>query len=292
LNQLPQLPPNSRLKQSALLITDLDGTLLDPNGRIHRADGEAIELLKKRGVPVTICTGRMYSGTRMVVEQLGLDGPVACIDGCHIVQVETRQDLFVAELLGAPKARLRDALLKVELACFAFASDVIVYDHFGKRHLSYLRTWSERMLEIESITSPTGWANLSQLSALVALGSQADAEAVTAELRNNATGAFEIVNFPLRSSGRSHLHALIVRCAGIDKGTATKYLAEYYGVPLHNVVAVGDWINDVPMFKVAGHSFVMAQAPDDVKGSAKNVLAAHTHVGGGIREAAERAGLL
>jgi Cof subfamily protein (haloacid dehalogenase superfamily) len=275
-----------------LLITDLDGTLLDPTGRIHRADGEAIALLKKRGVPVTICTGRMYSGTRNIAEQLGLDGPVACIDGCHIVHTGTRQDLYVAELAGPEQIKLRDALRQVGLSCFAFASDVIVYDRFGRRYLKYLRTWSERMLEIESVTSERGWASLSQLGAIVALGSRADVETVTAELATIDSEPFQFASFPMRASGRDSLWALIVRCAGVDKGTATCFLAEYHGVPLEQVVVVGDWINDVPMFKVAGHSFVMAQAPIDVKGSAKAILRAHTYVGGGIREAAERAGLL
>ncbi|MGC4065672.1 MAG: hypothetical protein QM784_13695 [Polyangiaceae bacterium] len=90
-------------------------------------------------------------------------------------------DIFVAEILGAPRQKLREALLKVSLECFVFASDVIVYDRFGKRHLGYLRTWSERILEIESVTSPTGWASLTQMNALVGLGSQADVETVVAD---------------------------------------------------------------------------------------------------------------
>jgi hydroxymethylpyrimidine pyrophosphatase-like HAD family hydrolase len=234
----------------------------------------------------------MYSGTRNIAEQLGLDGPVACIDGCHIVHVGTRQDLYVAEVEGPGRLKLRDALRKVGLACFAFASDVIVYDKFGRRFLKYLRTWSERMLEIEAMTSDRGWNSLTQLGAVVAMGSQADVEAVVAELQTFDGEPFQFASFPMRASGRDSLWALIVRCAGVDKGTATCFLADYHRVPLEQVVVVGDWINDVPMFKVAGHSFVMAQAPSDVKGSAKSVLRAHTYVGGGIREAAERAGLL
>lgn len=172
---------------------------------------------------------------------------------------------------------------KVGLACFAFASDVIVYDRFGRKHLKYLRTWSERMLEIDGITSDRGWASLSQFGALVALGSQADVDTVVADLQTLEGEPFQLASFPMRAAGRENLWAIIVRCAGVDKGTATRFLAEYHGIPLQEVVAVGDWINDVPMFKVAGQSFVMAQAPIDVKGSAQTVLRAHTYVGGGIR---------
>lgn len=274
-----------------MLITDLDGTLLDPNGRVHRADGEAIALLKKRGVPVAVCTGRMYSGTRNIAEQLMLEGPIACVDGCHIVHVGTRQDLFVAEIQDSSSGRLRSVLSELGLACFAFAADTVVYDRFGRRYLEYLRTWSERTLEVESVTSPAGWKNLLQVSALLALGSQADVETAMAALRAEAQH-LQAVCFPMRPNGKNHVWVLIVRRAGVDKGTATRFLADFHKVPLEQVVVVGDWINDVPMFQVAGHSFVMGQAPDHVKGTAKTILAARTNTGGGIREAAERAGLL
>jgi hypothetical protein len=55
---------------------------------------------------------------------------------------------------------------------------------------------------------------------------------------------------------------------------------------------VGDWLNDLPMFQVAGRSFAMGQAPDAVKSAATDVLDATATTGGGIAEAARRAGLL
>jgi hydroxymethylpyrimidine pyrophosphatase-like HAD family hydrolase len=54
-------------------------------------------------------------------------------------------------------------------------------------------------------------------------------------------------------------------------------------------VAVGDWVNDVPMFHAAGRSFVMGQAPEHVKRSASDRLLADLHTGGGIAEAIREA---
>jgi hydroxymethylpyrimidine pyrophosphatase-like HAD family hydrolase len=233
----------------------------------------------------------MYSGTRNIAEQLKLEGPVACVDGCHIVHVGTRQDLFVADITGAAGLRLREVLSNLNLACFAFAADTIVFDRFGRRYVEYLRTWSERMLEVDSVTGATGWQALVQVNAVIALGSQADIETAAAALRQGDT-PLQVVSFPMRPNGKTHVWVLIVRRCGIDKGTATRFLAEFHNVPLDRVVAVGDWINDVPMFQVAGHSFAMGQAPDHVKDTARTVLTAQTVTGGGIREAAERAGLL
>jgi hydroxymethylpyrimidine pyrophosphatase-like HAD family hydrolase len=70
------------------------------------------------------------------------------------------------------------------------------------------------------------------------------------------------------------------------------WLAAHYGVALEDVVAVGDWLNDVPMLKRAGQSFAMAQAPEEVRAAAKHLLKADILTGGGVAEAAERAGLI
>ena len=70
------------------------------------------------------------------------------------------------------------------------------------------------------------------------------------------------------------------------------HIAKHYGATLEETVAVGDWVNDVSMLRVAGKSFAMAQAPDEVKDAAHEVLDADVWEGGGIAEAAERAGML
>jgi hydroxymethylpyrimidine pyrophosphatase-like HAD family hydrolase len=78
----------------------------------------------------------------------------------------------------------------------------------------------------------------------------------------------------------------------VTKGTALEWIARHEGIDASQVVAVGDWLNDIPMLRTAGRSFVMNQAPDEVKAVATDLLDADVSTGGGIAEAAERAGLL
>jgi hydroxymethylpyrimidine pyrophosphatase-like HAD family hydrolase len=209
--------------------------------------------------------------------------------------VGAKSDLFSATLEPVAAEQLRSLLEQVGLCTFVFAADTIVYDGLGQRYASYLRTWSERMVCVNRVTSTSGWSTLEPISAVVAIGEKSDVDAVRTGLLSAAEAPakrLQTATFPLRAPGKTHAWALIVRCADIDKGTATAWLANYHRVPLDQVVAVGDWINDVPMFRVVGKSFVMGQAPAEVREAATYVLAAHTSIGGGIREAAERAGLL
>ena len=62
-------------------------------------------------------------------------------------------------------------------------------------------------------------------------------------------------------------------------------LAARLDVPRERVAVVGDWFNDLGMFKAAGRSFVMAQAPELVKQAATDRLRSSSATGGGIAEA-------
>ena len=93
------------------------------------------------------------------------------------------------------------------------------------------------------------------------------------------------VSFPIYACPGKH--AVMVRSAGPTKGTALAELCQRAGCSLAEAVAVGDWVNDVPMFEVAGRSFAMGSAPDAVRAKATDVLA-QVLPGGGIAEAIRR----
>lgn len=245
-----------------------------------------------RGVVVSLCTGRMYSGTRSVAEQLGLKTPVACVDGCHVVQSNTHECLLRMPIPSEARAALHTLLSTTNLAVFAFSDDNIVYDGRGYVFLDYLRTWSTQMYRVADIFAPGSWDRFEELTALVVIGTQASTEAIVHGVRATCDQAIQLAHFPLLRGHLANKWVLLVRRAGVNKGTAVKWLAERFGIPLSEVIAVGDWINDVPMFAVAGRSFVMGQSPPEVKAAASHQLRATVHTGGAIAEAAERCGLI
>ena len=69
---------------------------------------------------------------------------------------------------------------------------------------------------------------------------------------------------------------------GGTKGSALAWIAQHHGLHIDETVCVGDWHNDVPMLSVAGRSFAMGHAPEDVKSAATDVLDETSEHGGGI----------
>ena len=60
---------------------------------------------------------------------------------------------------------------------------------------------------------------------------------------------------------------------GVSKGEALKRVAAQMGIPLANILAIGDGENDLPMLQEAGIGVAMGNAPEDVRAGADYVTA-------------------
>ncbi len=264
-----------------LLALDLDGTLLRRDHTVDPRDVAAIAELQRAGVTVTIVTGRLQSGATHAAAACAIEGTIACVEGSHLVELATNTTVVHHPMSGPTLDLLRTTIAEHELAGFVFDADGIHHDHAGVPFAGYVRTWSPNLRVVEE---QLAWQT-SPLAA-VAIGDPDAVEAAHALLRPHAEQLFS-VSFPVSHyPGKS---AVLVRAAGPSKGTALAELCRAASCTLDDAVAVGDWVNDVPMFEVAGRSFAMGSAPDAVRTKATDSLDATTGEGGGIAEAIRRA---
>jgi len=66
---------------------------------------------------------------------------------------------------------------------------------------------------------------------------------------------------------------------GVSKGKALEALASHLEIPLTEVMAIGDGVNDVSMLTRAGLAVVMGSAPDEVKAVADYITLDVEHSG-------------
>jgi Cof subfamily protein (haloacid dehalogenase superfamily) len=267
-----------------LLALDLDGTLLRADHEVDARDRAAIAELQRAGVIVTIVTGRLHSGALGAARACAIEGAIACVEGSHLVEVGSGATLAHHGMPSEVTARLRDTFGTNGLATFVFERDGIHHDDRGKPYVDYVRTWSPNLQLVAEALDASVW--LGDPLAAVAIGGAKEVAAAHAVLRADAARVFS-VSFAV--SACPGMHAILVRAAGPTKGTALAELCRTAGITLAEAVAVGDWVNDVPMFQVAGRSFVMGSAPDTVRAAASDVLASPAGAGGGIAEAIARA---
>jgi hydroxymethylpyrimidine pyrophosphatase-like HAD family hydrolase len=232
----------------------------------------------------------MFSGTRELAATLRLAGPVACIDGSHIFDLHTRGELSCSAISNEAGVHVREALSLFRPAAFMFSGDRVIHDRHGERFLDYLSTWSDVRHVVHDVVHPEIWESEASVAALVMMGDEERVMGMDRAL-SGVAGLQHIV-FEVRRPDLHGAWGMVLRAAGVDKGTAIEWLASHYGAAIEDVVAVGDWLNDVPMLRRAGQSFAMGQAPAEVRAAAKHHLRADVWSGGGVAEAAERAGLI
>ena len=243
-------------------------------------DVRALHAAAAAGVTVSIITGRLYSGTRASAERIGVRGPVGCADGSHVVNAADHATLVHHGLRGAHSLSMRDSLMRHGAAGFLFAGDAIVHDAAGEVYLGYVRTWSNDVRRAEKLSEHDLWHADDGITAVVALGSEDQIARTHAEIERELPEAAQVVKFSIKRV--AGLWGLVARAAGGTKGSALQWIATHHGFDLDECVCVGDWFNDVPMLSVAGRSFAMGHAPDEVKKVATDVLEETSEHGGGI----------
>jgi Cof subfamily protein (haloacid dehalogenase superfamily) len=264
-----------------LLALDLDGTLLRSDQRVDDDDVAAIAELQAAGVTVTIVTGRLHSGALGAARACAIEGAIACVEGSHLVELSSNKTLVHHPMATEVTTLLRSTLGDHGLASFVFDREGIHHDHGGAPYAGYIRTWSPNVRVVEEHLA---WQT--QPLAAVAIGDQEAVAAAHAVLRGHADRVFSVSFAVSACPGK---YAVLARVAGPTKGTALAELCRMVGCTLADAVAVGDWVNDVPMFEVAGRSFAMGNAPDAVALKATDVLTRIAGTGGGIAEAVRRA---
>ncbi|MCW5808696.1 MAG: HAD hydrolase family protein [Deltaproteobacteria bacterium] len=263
-----------------LLALDLDGTLFRHDKSIDARDVAAIHELAASGVIVTIVTGRLLTGAVGAARTCSIEGAIACVEGSHLVELASRRTLLHHAMAPDLVALLRATFAANGLATFVFDAETIHHDHRGASYAAYVGTWSP---ELRLVEEEVVWR--AAPLATVAIGPPEPVAAALADLARVPglyTVSFDLHHHP-------GMRAILVRAEGPTKGTALTELCRNAGLTLADAVAVGDWVNDIPMFQVAGRSFAMGGAPDPVVAVATDVLATHVGEGGGIAEAIRRA---
>ncbi|MCA9569041.1 MAG: HAD hydrolase family protein [Myxococcales bacterium] len=262
-----------------MLVVDLDGTALHGFDRLRPEDVEAALELKRLGVHVTIATGRLLAGTRWVAEALGVDGTVAVMNGSSRFDVGrdtvVHADAFALDV----QAGIAEVLEAHGVAGFLFGLEAIHVHRDHEHFHDYLRIWTPTLVEHEG----EAWHRASDT---LAIGGVGEHERVHAAGRQLA-GTLPAVATKFFDTFRGE-RFVELRASHHDKGTALRAMAAERGLEPADVVAVGDWWNDIPMLEVAGQSWAMGGATPEVVAVADGQLDARTREGGAIAELARR----
>lgn len=241
-----------------LLVSDLDGTLVDAHKRLTPGTIAAVARLRAAGVGFTVISARPMSGIVPLLGPLALDGTVAAFNGGILF----RRDGTVLSRETIPPAVARGVIAIAAgkgVDTWVFADDRwYATDGHGPH------TDSER---VSSAQEPVVVADLSPLleradKITFVSDDTARLHALYEACRNAHGDAATIA--------QSQAYYLDVTALAANKGDGIAALAQASRVPLDQVAAVGDQANDLPMLARAGLPIAMGNAPDAVRAAARD----------------------
>jgi Cof subfamily protein (haloacid dehalogenase superfamily) len=251
----------------ALLVSDIDGTLVTPDKQITPEALKAVADLKAADVHFTVVSSRPPRGIALLVAKLGVTVAFSAFNGASVVEPGGR---LVSALRLSPQAARAalDLLAENGIEAWVFADDLWL-----ARDAAGLYTEREHHTLGFAPTLVTDFGSyIDRIDKIVGVSDQPDHLAGVESLVQERLGS-------TASAIRSQTYYLDITHPDADKGHAVRALAAEIGVDLAATAVIGDQGNDVAMFKVAGFSIAMGQSPADVQAAASAVTAANTDNG-------------
>lgn len=251
-------------------ISDLDGTLLQDKHGIHPNDIEAVNSLANISMRFGIATGRDLGFCKDLLHKAKLkadfmilnNGGSLFVDDKKVMEMEiSAQEIRLIMDFIKPFIGSLHPFVCNENRVFYMMKNVYTTTSWEsiKKELSYLgNICDEDILEqIEHLSSP-----IIKLS--IYIQDETQTTHWLKKLQDRFSNDYEVL---MTASDYIEFTK-----KGVHKGTALKALEEYVHVNASDVIFIGDGENDMAMMDLAGYSFCMNTASDEVKKHADEIV--------------------
>ena len=259
-----------------LIAMDLDDTLLTDELTVSERTREAMRQAVARGVRLTIATGRMFASAQQVARQVGLNVPIITYQGSLVRNLLDGQVLYERFVPVEAAARLYEYCAERRLHLQTYIKDRL----FAAADSDKLQAYAVQSDIAYTVTGE--FASLVTTSPeqtkLLIIDEPARLDAMKPELAAMLGPDVHL------TKSKDHYLELLHREG--TKGHALRFLADYYGIPLEETIAVGDAWNDREMIEVAGLGVAMANAVPGLKELADYVTLSNNE--DGVRHVLEK----
>jgi Cof subfamily protein (haloacid dehalogenase superfamily) len=243
----------------ALVVSDVDGTLLTKDKVLTDGAKAAVRRLHAAGIGFTIVSSRPTIGMGFLIEPLAITLPIGAFNGSSIVDAALKP---IEQHLIPPAVAQRslDVLNAFGVDIWLFTNERWYTRNPDGEYVPH----EKRAIKADPTIIPDFTPYIGAACKIV--GASSDA----ALLQRCEVAMKEAVGTEA-TAVRSQTYYLDVTPPGHDKGTFVEAIAKRLGISAAAVATIGDMENDLPMFARSGVSFAMGNAADNVKPRATHV---------------------
>ena len=223
-----------------LVLSDMDGTILDSDRDISAQTLAAVERLTKADIPLALVSARAPAGVLPYVRKLGLKGPCAGFNGGVFFTPDgtiLSSHHFSVDMLHSIMAALEKEPVEI---WFQNEDTWFVCDTHSKLALREHEVTRVVPQQVDALP-----INSDGINRIIVSSEDTD---LIAQLEKDLGARFCDGASILRSAP----HKLNITPFQATKGEAVRVLAGLYGVDSAQVAVLGDAPNDIPMLSVAG----------------------------------------
>lgn len=237
-----------------LVAIDLDGTLLNDGKQVAEQTAAALRCLPARGVKVVIASARPPRSVRPFHTLLQLDTLQINYNGALVWDAAAGRPFYhqpmpaglVAEMVAVARGLFDEVLVSCEIL------DRWYTDRFEQPYT----TETGRLFKPDRV-APLDQFLVEPVTKLMMLGDPLLILSIGEDLFERFGSQVSIL--------RCEPELLQIMDNRASKAAALRMVAQHYGIPMHQVMAIGDAENDVPMLRAAGIAVAVDNAHPQVK---------------------------
>lgn len=237
-----------------LIAVDLDGTLLTSEGKLASQGSQLLKTAAQNGMHVILASARFPASVKNFYRLLDINSPMICMNGA---QVYASPDGPVLASLSFPKEIGLEIASMADTNGWEISITVDSINYYRQRLGQTLGLLSEGRIVVahcmDAITANPARILTHDPEAIEAIGALIESKYYNScciDLYYNEDGSiFSLGIFP----------------KGANKGAALDLILRHLRIDKSDVIAIGDNVNDIPMFECAQISIAVSNATEQVK---------------------------
>jgi Cof subfamily protein (haloacid dehalogenase superfamily) len=259
-----------------LIVSDMDGTLLNSVGKISDETESVLKELMAKGIHVAVATGRIFTSAKVYAKYLGITTPIIACNGAIVRNLSDNTTIYENHISRENCINILDICKKYNLYFHFYTNDIFYTESLEYTSIKYSE-WNktlkeEEQIDIRLVEEPYDVIKNSNEEFYKFVIIDDDIKLLEQVRR-------EIETIPTLECSKSWHNNLEIMNRGVSKGIAVARLAKSLGVKPEEVICFGDNENDISMLEFAGLGVAMGNAEDHVKASAKYVTDSNDHDG-------------
>lgn len=264
-------------KEKYLIVSDLDGTLLNNNSELSETTIQTVKDLVKEGHIFCIATGRPLRSSLHIYQQLGLNSLLINHNGSYISNPSDED--FVPIQLVFNKEIAKQILSNSKI------QEIITNAFLEVNGKNYQWCYTEKSLEFKDDLWKYYHIDVNDEN-LINLNKNPenihhDLYALLLHVNDVDVNLFNKLMYHIKNIS-PYLQVRMIKIPNLgmmieinthfaDKSVGVNYLTSYYGIPIDKVIAFGDADNDMRMLSKVKYGFAMSNGKDTAKMSARHI---------------------